>query len=88
MNAASRTPMSPVDATGIRLKGGEHLDADIIVTATGFNMQLFGGVPFSLDGTPVDFTQHITYRGMMIQGLPNMVYTQGYVLRVGRCAWI
>jgi len=51
-------------------------------------MQLFGGVPFSLDGTPVDFTQHITYRGMMIQGLPNMVYTQGYVLRVGRCAWI
>jgi cyclohexanone monooxygenase len=66
------------DATGIQLASGEHLDADIIVTATGFNLKLFGGIPFSVDGAPVDFSQRITYRGMMIEGVPNMAYTQGY----------
>ncbi|GAA5235797.1 NAD(P)/FAD-dependent oxidoreductase [Verticiella sediminum] len=66
------------DATGIQLTGGQHLDADIIVTATGFNLKLFGGVPFNLDGEPVDFTRHVTYRGVMIEGVPNMAYLQGY----------
>ncbi|MBS0341031.1 MAG: NAD(P)/FAD-dependent oxidoreductase [Proteobacteria bacterium] len=66
------------DATGIQLTGGEHLDADIVVTATGFNMRFFGGIPFSLDGEPVDFTRHVTYRGVMVQGIPNMAYTLGY----------
>ncbi len=66
------------DATGIQLASGEHLDAEVIVTATGFNLKLFGGVPFSLDGAPVDFTQRVTYRGVMIEGVPNMAYMQGY----------
>lgn len=66
------------DATGIQLSSGEQIDADIIVTATGFNMRFFGGIPFSVDGEPVDFTQHVTYRGVMIQGIPNMAYTLGY----------
>lgn len=66
------------DATGIALDSGQHLDADIIVTATGFNMQFLGGVPFSLDGQPVDFTQHMTWRGLMVQGIPNMAHTIGY----------
>ncbi|MEW6641730.1 MAG: NAD(P)/FAD-dependent oxidoreductase [Pseudomonadota bacterium] len=66
------------DATGILLASGEHLDADIVVTATGFNMLLFGGVPFSLDGETVDFTERVTYRGVMIEGVPNMAYTMGY----------
>ncbi|MCC8961356.1 NAD(P)/FAD-dependent oxidoreductase [Bradyrhizobium sp. Pear76] len=66
------------DATGIQLTSGERLDADIIVTATGFNMKFFGGVPFSVDGEAVDFTQRVTYRGVMIQGVPNMAYTLGY----------
>ncbi len=66
------------DATGIRLGSGEHLDADIIVTATGFNLQLFGGVSFRVDGEPVDFSRHITYRGVMINDVPNMAYMQGY----------
>ncbi|MGB3071294.1 MAG: NAD(P)/FAD-dependent oxidoreductase [Ottowia sp.] len=66
------------DATGIRLCSGEHLDAGIIVTATGFNMKTFGGVPFQVDGEPVDFTRRVTYRGVMIEGVPNMAYTQGY----------
>ena len=71
------------DATGIQLTSGEHLEADVIVTATGFNMQLFGGVPFSVDGEAVDFTQRLTYRGVMIEGLPNMAYLMGYF----RASW-
>jgi cyclohexanone monooxygenase len=66
------------DATGICLTSGEHLDADIVVTATGFNMQLMGGVPFSIDSKPVDFSKHVTWRGVMVQGVPNLAYTQGY----------
>ncbi len=71
------------DATGVQLASGEHLDADIIVTATGFNLKLFGGVPFSVDGAPVDFTQRVTYRGVMIEGVPNMAYLMGYF----RASW-
>ncbi|OEZ27407.1 flavin-containing monooxygenase [Variovorax boronicumulans] len=66
------------DTRGIQLASGERLDADIIVTATGFNMQLFGGIPFSVDGAPVDMHERVTYLGMMIEGMPNMAYTQGY----------
>lgn len=66
------------DATGIRLASGAHLPADVVVTATGFNLQLLGGVPFSLDGAPVDFTQRVTWRGVMLQGLPNLAYVMGY----------
>ncbi|WZB72429.1 NAD(P)/FAD-dependent oxidoreductase [Achromobacter xylosoxidans] len=66
------------DATGVRLVSGEHLDADIIVTATGFNMRIFGGVPFFVDGESVDFAKRVSYRGMMIEGVPNMAYVMGY----------
>jgi len=71
------------DAGGVQLASGEHLNADIIVTATGFNMQFFGGAPFSVDGEPVDFTQRVTWRGMMIEGVPNMAYVLGYF----RASW-
>ena len=66
------------DATGVRLVSGAHLDADIIVTATGFNMRIFGGVPFFVDGESVDFAKRVSYRGMMIEGVPNMAYVMGY----------
>ena len=66
------------DATGIRLASGQHLAADVVVTATGFNLHLFGGVPFGVDGEPVDFSRRVTWRGVMIEGLPNMAYLQGY----------
>jgi cyclohexanone monooxygenase len=66
------------DATGIQLSSGEHLDADIVVTATGFSMRMFGGVPFFVDGEPVDFTKRVSYRGVMIEGIPNMAYVMGY----------
>jgi monooxygenase len=65
--------------TGIRVSSGEEIAADIVVTATGFTMSLFGDVSFSVDGEPVDFTQRLTWRGMMISGVPNMAYVFGYL---------
>jgi cation diffusion facilitator CzcD-associated flavoprotein CzcO len=65
--------------TGIEVSSGEEIAADIIVTATGFNMALFGGIEFTVDGEPVDFTDRVTWRGVMISGVPNMAYVFGYL---------
>jgi len=64
---------------GIRLKSGEELAADIIVTATGLNMAVMGEAAFSVDGAPVDFGKTWTYKGMMFSGVPNLVSTFGYI---------
>ncbi len=64
--------------TGIRLASGEELEADVVVTATGFDLSLFGGVAFTVDGDPVDFAERVTWRGIMISGVPNMAYVFGY----------
>jgi monooxygenase len=64
--------------TGIKLNSGRELPADIIITATGLNLQLFGGATTTVDGQPVDLTKTMAYKGMMLSGLPNMVYTVGY----------
>ncbi len=64
--------------TGIRLTSGEELEADVVVTATGFDLSLFGGVAFTVDGEPVDFPARVTWRGVMISGVPNMAYVFGY----------
>jgi cation diffusion facilitator CzcD-associated flavoprotein CzcO len=69
--------------TGIRTSSGEELPADVVVTATGFDLSLFGGVAFIVDGEPVDFTQRVTWHGMMISGVPNMAYVFGYF----RASW-
>src|SRR5690349_16220564 len=63
---------------GIKVSSGEEIPADIVVTATGFNMSVLGDVAFTVDGEPVDFTQHLTWRGVMISGVPNMAYVFGY----------
>jgi cation diffusion facilitator CzcD-associated flavoprotein CzcO len=63
---------------GIRVSSGEEIGADIVVTATGFNLSVLGDVAFTVDGEPVDFSQRVTWRGIMINGLPNMAYTFGY----------
>jgi len=65
--------------TGILLKSGDELDADIIVTATGLDLLVLGGVDFRVDGGPVDFSKTISYKGMMTSGVPNLVSTFGYV---------
>ena len=64
--------------TGIQLKSGKRLDADIIVSATGLNLQLFGGLNLSLDGVPVDFANTVAFRGMMLSGVPNFGFAVGY----------
>ena len=69
--------------TGLMLKSGDHLDADVIITATGFNLSVLGGIPFKVDGATVDFSQAVTYRGMMFTGVPNMAWVFGYF----RASW-
>ncbi len=68
---------------GILLQSGKELEADIIVTATGFNLSVLGDIPFTVDGKPVDFSKTVTYRGMMFTGVPNMVWVFGYF----RASW-
>ena len=72
--------------TGIKLHSGVgappacggQLQADIIITATGLNLRLFGGAAILRNGVPVDLTESMTYKGMMLSGLPNMAFTIGY----------
>ncbi len=64
---------------GVRLKTGEVLQADIIVTATGLNLEVLGGASFSVDGTPVNFADTFSYKGMMYSDVPNLVQTFGYI---------
>ncbi|HEX7322679.1 MAG TPA: NAD(P)/FAD-dependent oxidoreductase [Mycobacterium sp.] len=67
-----------VTRTGIALQSGKHLDADVIVTATGLNMLAFGAIDFRVDGQPVHLPDTTAYRSMMVTGLPNLVYGFGY----------
>src|SRR5262249_34110185 len=66
-------------STGIALASGRHLDADIIVTATGLNLVVLGEMQFAVDGASVDFPATWTYKGMMYSGVPNLVSTFGYI---------
>ncbi len=63
---------------GIRLKDGSELEADIIVTATGLNLQVLGGLEVSVDGRSVDFARTLNYKGMMYSDVPNMASAFGY----------
>ncbi|MFY8139635.1 MAG: FAD-containing monooxygenase EthA, partial [Caulobacter sp.] len=68
---------------GILLKSGQELEADIIITATGFNLNVLGDIDFEIDGKPLDFGKTVTWRGMMFTGVPNMVWVFGYF----RASW-
>jgi len=68
---------------GIELKSGKMLEADIIITATGFHMSVMGDIAFTVDGTPVDWADTVTYRGMMFTGVPNLAWVFGYF----RASW-
>jgi cation diffusion facilitator CzcD-associated flavoprotein CzcO len=65
--------------TGIRLRSGSELGADIVVTATGLNLLPLAGVSYSVDGRPVHLSETITYKGMMLTGIPNFLYAVGYI---------
>jgi cation diffusion facilitator CzcD-associated flavoprotein CzcO len=64
---------------GIVLASGEELEADIIVTATGLTMQAFGGIDLSVDGQRVNPGQVLTYKGVMLSGVPNFASVFGYI---------
>jgi monooxygenase len=63
---------------GIELESGQQLDADVIVTATGLNLLAMGGMSLTVDGTPVDVSGTVSYKGMMLSGVPNFTMTIGY----------
>ncbi len=66
------------DETGIRLRSGEHLDADVIVTATGLELQLLSGVVPTVDGRPVELAARLPYKGIMLSDVPNLAMVFGY----------
>ncbi len=73
--------------TGIRMTSGEHVEADVIITATGLKILMGGGVDYRIDDVPVVFSEAWTYRGIMFSGVPNLATTNGtliasYTLRV------
>ncbi len=63
---------------GIELESGEELEADVIVTATGLNLLFLGGIELTVDGEELDVPRKMTYKGMMLSGVPNMAFTVGY----------
>jgi len=65
-------------ASGIALNSGEHLDADLVVTATGLNLQVLGGLQLTVDGKPVDLAATLNYKGLMYSGVPNLASSFGY----------
>ena len=65
--------------SGILLESGQSVDAEIIVTATGLDIVVLGGVEFIVDGRRVDLSGAFTYKGVMIEGVPNMISTFGYI---------
>ncbi|MCM4078793.1 flavin-containing monooxygenase [Paractinoplanes hotanensis] len=65
--------------SGIRLRSGRVLEADIVVSATGLRLLPLGGVEVSIDGSPVTIGERAAYRGLMLSGVPNLAYCIGYV---------
>ena len=64
--------------TGIRLRSGAELPADLVVTATGLTVRLMGDVALSVDGEPVDLASRMAYRGVLLSGVPNVASVFGY----------
>lgn len=64
--------------TGVKLRSGAELAADVIVTATGLRLKMLGGIAFYVNGRPVDWSQMVQYKGVMYGGVPNLVSILGY----------
>ncbi|MFG1646174.1 flavin-containing monooxygenase [Amycolatopsis sp. NPDC049252] len=64
--------------TGIRLESGDELKADVVVSATGLRLLAFGGIELAVDGHVVKLPETMAYKGMMLSGVPNFVFTIGY----------
>ena len=64
--------------TGVRMKSGQEIEADIVVTATGLKIKLMSGLEPSIDGKKVDVSQRVVFKGMMVDGVPNFCFSIGY----------
>jgi cation diffusion facilitator CzcD-associated flavoprotein CzcO len=71
--------ISHIDETGLVTGSGEHVEADIIVSATGIELLNLGGADFIVDGKSINFADEWTYKGVMCSNIPNMVQTFGYI---------
>jgi monooxygenase len=67
-----------ITPTGIRLTSGRELEADVIVTATGLEIQLIGGASVTVDGVPVTLNHLMTYKGVLVEDVPNFAFVFGY----------
>jgi monooxygenase len=65
--------------TGIRVASGQELEADMVVTATGLNMEALGGIELSVDGSEIELPRTLAYRAAMISGVPNLAFAFGYI---------
>ena len=80
--------------TGLRLRSGAELEADVVVTATGLELLPLGGIALVVDDEPVVVPERVAYKGMMLDGVPNMAFALGYTnaswtLKVDRVsAWV
>jgi len=63
---------------GVRVSSGDELLADVVVTATGFNLKVMGGIDLEVDGERIDLRDRMAYRALMFSGVPNFAYTIGY----------
>ena len=66
------------DGHCVRLASGAVLQADVLVTATGLDVQVFGGMAVSVDGRPYEPQRHMLYKGVLMEGLPNFAWILGY----------
>jgi cation diffusion facilitator CzcD-associated flavoprotein CzcO len=64
--------------TGLILRSGAEIDADLIVTATGLNLQVLGGLQVTVDGVRIDWSRTMSYKGLMFGGVPNFASAFGY----------
>ena len=65
-------------ATGLKLKSGTEIEADLVVTATGLNLQVLGELQAAVDGVPIDWAKTMSYKGLMFDGIPNFASAFGY----------
>jgi cation diffusion facilitator CzcD-associated flavoprotein CzcO len=68
-----------IEPTGIKLKSGDSLPADIIISATGLILESFGGVKMSIDNKPIEASETLTYKSLMFSNIPNLVNCFGYI---------
>lgn len=67
-----------ITQNGIQLSSGQHLDADIIISATGLELKFLGGLEVTVDGEAIDFAKTVAYKGMMFSDVPNLTLAFGY----------